>query len=576
MVDIDSFILKAVVHELCDAMLGSKIRSCRDVNDGEVVITTNRGGLLLSCNPDTFRIHRIGCRGDKPIQPFTVKADRELSHAVIHRIDQIAFDRIVHVHIRKVDLVGCVQEYTLVAELIGRGANILLLDGNHRVVERMRKGSGARPLLSGAIYSPPAQNRADLSALDEASFVKMVRESTLPSIKKILESTFTGMGPFPAQEVLARSQVAPERMPAQISVLECKSLWAVISELYGRLHRGDIEPTLVMDGENPVLAWPFPPISLPGTTLLSVKTMNEALERWFSVRIEQERRERLVRKVSSAVQKAIARTQNLVRRQEEELATAEQADAFLARGQAILAHLPQLRRGMTEAKLLVPTSSGAKDEIVELDPALGPIENAQRYFMRYRKGQRAREHIAHRLGMSRELLDWLSGVSEELHSGQDQSRLLQIEEDLIQQGLLKATAVKRRTRASPEKRRFRSYALPEGCEVLVGRNNKENDELTFHYAHPDDLFFHARGVTGSHVILRRACTGAYPQRATIEKAAAIAAFYSKGRTSEVVPVAYTERRYVRKPKGAPPGTVNLTREKVIFVAPSLPPKDDRK
>ena len=571
--DIDSFILKAVVHELCDAMLGSRIRSCRDGNNREVVIITDRGGLLLSCNPDTFRIHRAGCRADKTVQPFTVKADRELSHAVIHRIDQIAFDRIIHVHIQKVDLVGCLQEYTLVAELIGRGANILLLDGDHRIVERMRTISGARQLLPGAIYSPPAQHRADLSALDEASFVKMVRESTLPSIRRVLESSFIGMGPFPTQEVLARSQVAPERTPAQITVFECRSLWAVVTELLGRLHRGDIEPTLVMEGESPILAWPFPPISLPGTTLLSVDTMNGALEQWFSVRIEQERRERLVRKVSSAVQKAIARTQNLVRRQEEELSIAEQADAFLARGQAILAHLPQLRRGMTEAKLLVPTSSGAMDEIVELDPALGPIENAQRYFVRYRKGQRAREIIARRLDQSRELLDWLSGVSDELHSDQDHSRLLQIEEDLIQQGLLKATAVKRRTRASPDKRRFRSYALPEGCEALVGRNNKENDELTFHYARPDDLFFHARGVTGSHVILRRAGTGAYPQRSTIEKAAAIAAFHSKGRTSEVVPVAYTERRYVRKPRGAPPGTVNLTREKVIFVTPSLPPKD---
>ena len=227
-----------------------------------------------------------------------------------------------------------------------------------------------------------------------------------------------------------------------------------------------------------------------------------------------------------------------------------------------------------------PADPARKHNIV-LDPKLSPAENAQRYFKRSRKARAALPRVRQRIHRLEEEIEKLIALREDLTRTSDEDRIRALADRLNRLSDEPADQDQGRPgrgrsggEAAPMRAIGRRYALPDGWQVLVGRNNKENDELTHRVARPDDLWLHAQGVPGSHVVIRRAGRKDAPGRRITELAAGLAAHFSRARHSGTVPVIVTEKRYVRKPRGAKPGTAVVEREKTLSVAPLSPERLD--
>jgi predicted ribosome quality control (RQC) complex YloA/Tae2 family protein len=246
-------------------------------------------------------------------------------------------------------------------------------------------------------------------------------------------------------------------------------------------------------------------------------------------------------------------------------------------GEIITTHMTTLKRGQSQAKLPDPYAAAGGFVLISLDPRLSPAENAQRYFKRFRKAKAGLPKIQERLEQVRRRTEKLEEIRARLHQAGDDDQLIKIRKALDRLGItITAPPISKQTRKAAVQKKPLSFTLGQNWIVWVGRNNKENDHLTHHLAKAGDLWFHAQGVPGSHVILRREGRKDEPHKELLEEVACIAAHFSRARHSQTVPVVYTEKRYVRKPRGAAPGLVVIEREKTLFVKPWLPEKVERK
>ena len=281
-------------------------------------------------------------------------------------------------------------------------------------------------------------------------------------------------------------------------------------------------------------------------------------------------REEVEQAARTALRRAAHTAATLQENLSRDLAGADRGDVVRGDAETLAIHLHALRRGLAEAVL---ADAAGQERRITLDPRLTPAENMERLFRQARKAERGRETIAARLRDAEAALLRLAALEQELEAlsvGADPIAEIpawrELHHDLI--GPPRRSPAGRR--AEPEDKPFRRYLVDGRWEVWVGRSNIENDELTHRASSPDDWWFHAQGVPGSHVVLRSAGAPDQVPRAVLEKAAAVAAHYSRSRSSGLAPVIYTLRKYVRKPRKAPPGTAAPTREKSLMVEPGIP------
>lgn len=399
----------------------------------------------------------------------------------------------------------------------------------------------------------------------------VLRDTRHHPLAKLLASTkFSGCGMYPDDKIATFRLLKPTGEPVYL-----------IHQLFGARCN-----TVLLD-QNAKLLWSHhrPPHALlaavPPATIWSHGAASEdagvvsaaALEHLTAVLLrttESETKGLLDRRLKSA--------RKLVENLNRDLERAEKGDLYRRRAEALAAHLHELSQG-SESVILVDPRDGKNLEIA-LDPALTPAANMEAWFKKARKADKGREIIAARLEEAREALEILETAGEDLTvaTGEDGPPLQRLER-LVAWRKDNAELIPIKTRSGPggrygpeePARPFRRYLVDDRWEVWVGRNNKENDELTHRASHSKDIWLHAQGVPGSHVILRTAGKPEQVPRTVLEKAAALAAQNSRARHSALVPVIFTEKRYVRKPRKAPPGAAVCLREKSLFVSPGLAP-----
>ena len=258
----------------------------------------------------------------------------------------------------------------------------------------------------------------------------------------------------------------------------------------------------------------------------------------------------------------LERCQRKLAMQQEELASAERMEEYRRMGEAINANLYQLKKGMTEAELPDWNDPEGGTLTVPLDIRLTPSQNAQRYFKKYQKARSAREVAAQQRDKTLEETDYLEGMLLDVDKCVGESELEEIRQELVRTGYMKKNTNRRQQRQLPGSKPYR-YLSADGIEILVGKNAAQNDRITLG-AKPDETWLHAKDMPGSHVIICR--EGEIPLT-TMKQAALLAAWYSKGQRSSLVPVDYTLRRYVKKPSGAAPGKVIYTHQKTAYMTP---------
>jgi predicted ribosome quality control (RQC) complex YloA/Tae2 family protein len=297
--------------------------------------------------------------------------------------------------------------------------------------------------------------------------------------------------------------------------------------------------------------------------------MSRAIEHYYRERLAQESLEREKRRLKHLVAEQQKRWLRKLDAQAEVLAEAHKAESYRLAGEIILAHLHRLAKGMTCLEAPNPYRP-EETERVALDPALEPIDNAQWYFRRYRKAKAQAEQAASQLDQARQEIAYWESVDLALDKAETEEDLAEIREEIEAQLPSASPGTKRARRSARQPVQLLKYTSPDGYDVLVGKNNRQNDYLCARVARPEDVWLHAQGVPGAHVLVRNPRGGSLPPR-TLEFAAGLAAYFSRSGRDHLVAVDYTLAKHVHKPKGARPGMVFYTHQSTVVVPPTAPP-----
>ncbi|UCE18389.1 MAG: NFACT family protein [Gemmatimonadota bacterium] len=533
--------------------------------------------LLISLHPQFYRAHLT-------VQPvlsankapsFLGHMQEALRNTTITSIQQLQWDRVLIMHLqKKASLLH--SNVKLIVELTGRLSNMIVTRSEDDIILWCWKQIDEtmcryRHILPGLKYIPPpipsgiAVRQADFGQF-ESSLRSFEQETVLHGLVKTVQALST----LVAVEVLYLADIHSERLISSLTDGELERLWERIRALFDTVQSGQESPTVYMNRENhPLVCFPIELQHYGLAPKKQFKSISRALEYYYASIMSKHERDDARGQIQTALHRKKVyweRTADLIKR---ELENARQGKEYQRKGELLVANMGLLKRGLHHADVIDYYHSDRPHITIELDPKLSPQENAKAYFRKAKKAKTAKGILEKRLLLIDQNLERLQTYSLEFERAKDQKTLLAFQRKMVDAGILSEKKPKGRRTAS-QKRHFRTFCTSSGWDVLVGRNNKENDIVTFHLAAPNDLWFHARGTAGSHVVLRRRQGREEPDKATIHEAASVAAYFSKSRTAAFVPVSYTERRYVRKPKGAAPGTVIIEREKTLMVEPKLP------
>lgn len=545
----DSVVLAAVAGELRRHLPLRVVR----VDPGgphEVVLCCQAGLLLLSADPNWPRVHFVRRKPQEGgAGPFVDLLRARLAGARVVDARQPPFERVLELHVEAPD-----GPYRLVAEPMPKHANLVLVQGElvvgvARPVPPAR--SRVRTLLPGLPYRPPPPDpRPRPGEVDADALLACLAQAQQPLWQGLVRCV-AGVGPLLSYELAFRTG-DPEATTCGAD--RARALAELLGELRQRASSGQFDPRVYGPQAAPVAFAPFPYhclTHLPATPA----TMSEALERVLDARATAHRLEVRRQALLGRIRALEDRKRAALEAVRADLERARQLDQLQEWGTLLLAYAHQVPKGALSAQL--PGYRG-EPVTIPLDPSRTAVENAQELFRRAGKLRAALRVLPQRL----------AALEQELHALQD----LRVQvECAASHEELEEVAAELGTPASPRARGRRSPPRAftvDGFQVLVGRSNRDNERVTFQLAGPRDLWFHARGQPGAHVVLKT--SGRTPSEETLRRVAALAAYYSAGRTASAVDVDCTERRFVRKVPGGPPGRVTYRGERTLRVAPAVP------
>ena len=533
----------------------------------DAVVLTIRAGnenhrLLLCASPNNARCHLTDSSFSNPLEPpaLCMLMRKQLTGGRIRAVRQIGGDRILAVEMDTLNEMGDHVSRCLMLEIMGRHSNLMLLDEDNRILEAARhvnaEMSRVRQIQPGMIYElPPSQERLDPETLTAEDLLSRLSEQTGMPFARALADTVTGLSRIAAEELAYRVAEAGTDWPADLSAA-CEKL----ADLFRRLpDMADPRVLRNADGEAEDV-FPFAYLSRDPGRQESSKSLSAALDCCFASRDAKDRLKQKSASMLHTLKGQMERCEKKLALQEEELASAQRMEEYRAMGEALNANLYRLKKGMTEAVVPDWYSSEGREITIPLDIRLTPGQNAQKYFKKYQKARSARESAAVQRDKTLAEVDYLEGMLLDLEKCTGESELEEIRQELVRTGYMKKITNRRQQRQLPQSRPYR-YQSADGIEILVGKNAVQNDRLT-QSARPEEMWLHAKDMPGSHVIIR--AEGDIPTE-TLKQAAQLAAWYSKGQHSSMVPIDYTRRKFVKKPSGAAPGKVIYTHHKTAYI-----------
>lgn len=570
--NIDGLSLAPLVNELNVALAGGRVDKVFQPDPYSLLLWVRQPGenfrLHISANPQRPKILIAASAPENPAAApnFCMLLRKHLEDGRIGSIEQHSLDRIININIDVRGDRGIIITKRLIIEIMGKNSNIILSQDNIIIDAIRRVGyqlSRHRQVLPGKEYVyPPGQDKINILAVEPDLFANQVLTAADLPLNKAIIAAGIGLGPLTANEIVWRAGFAPEIRSGALESSDIQALAEAVASIAAPLNNSQIVPSVVVEGQDrPLAIAAFVPEHLGQHTLHSFFTMSEAVAFFdsFNGRPSLPEKELLTKLVAAELAK-LTRKQGVLT---EELKQAENADTLRIYGDILMVNLYNIPAGSQEQALPdIYSEQPDSQVIISLDPALTPLENAQQYYAKYNKAKRSAEHLANQLSECGQELAYLESVAVALEHADMNAEVTEIRQELITAGYIKA-ADKRRLPAAQSSPL--SVKTTDGFTMLIGKNNRQNDIVTFKQAQPEDFWLHAKDIPGSHVIIRRDNKEITEQ--AIVEAALLAAHFSKGRQSANVPVDYTRRRYVRKPSGAKPGFVIYDHQSTIYVTP---------
>ena len=566
--NLEGITLKLVTDNLNRELLGSKIYRVYMPNPHAVLLLVRRSrdtsALLADLNGGSPALYIPAKLPENPETPpsFCMLLRKHLEEGRITRIYQSDLDRIITLEIDMLGQSSKIITKKLICELTGKNSNLILTQDGVIIDSLKHVGaaqSSYRTILPGKEYvAPPPQAGLNLLTADPAEIVSTANSLPSATFAKAFVSATTGVGKATATELLAAADILPQTV--RLEPAEEHALTQCITELQQRLNGEALQPVYALVGRTnqvkTILVLP-PLVNNSELNVREFGDINSAINFAMSLAPIQLPQHEQLQKLVTAEAAKLSRKLNAL---QEDLLHAEDAESQRMLADTIMANLYQLHKGQTSAELI--NIYDGNTVTIKLNPILSPSDNAQAYYKKYNKYKRAQSELRQQIEATESMLTYLASLDASLLTATTKNEIEEIRQEMVTAGLIREIGKKKKT--ALQKSQPLHLKLREGVDLYIGKNNKQNDYVTFTVGGPRDLWLHTKDIPGSHVIMKSTS----PTAEDIALAVELAAYFSKARSGSNVPVDCVERRYVKKPAGAKPGFVIFTNQRTYYATPN--------
>lgn len=558
----DGITIAAMVRELNNNLAGGRINKIAQPEGDELMITARgtegQKRLLLSASASLPLIYFTEKNKVSPLTApnFCMLLRKHIGSARIAGIRQPGLERVVEFDLEHLNELGDPCKKVLILELMGKHSNLIFCDDKNMILDSIKHVSShmssVREVLPGREYFiTKTQDKWDPLTITQEEFLEHVCKKPV-SAAKALYSSLTGLSPVIAEELCYRASIDGNDAMLSLNEVSCVHLYHTLQRMMEDVKEGNFTPNIIYRGEEPVEYGVFPFQQYgPEYHSVAFDSVSSMLETYYAsknilTRIRQKSAD--LRKI---VQTALERNRKKLILQQKQMKDTAKKDKYKVYGELINTYGYSLPEGSRSLQAL---NYYTNEEItIPLDETLTPAQNSKKYFDRYTKLKRTEEALTTQIADTESEIEHLESISNALDIARSESDLSQIKEELTQYGYIKRHYSGKKGAKMQAKSKPFHYISSDGFDIYVGKNNFQNDELTFKFATGNDWWFHAKKMAGSHVVVKTK-DGELPDR-TFEEAGRLAAYYSKGRTAPKVEIDYIQKKHVKKPGGAKPGFV---------------------
>lgn len=556
----DGITIANITKELRECLSGGRIRKIAQPENDELILTVKSTEgtyrLLISASASLPLIYLTSSNKPSPLTApnFCMLLRKHIENGRIMNISQPGLERIIRFDIEHLDELGDLRKKTLVVEIMGKHSNIIFCDENDRIIDSIKhvssQMSSIREVLPGRTYFIPATTKkADPLSLNFEDFQNLI-SSKSTKLAKALYSSYTGISPVAANEVVFRSSLNAEMSGNALSETELLHFYKTFSYFIMDVVNGNFSPNIIYEGRTPKEYSALPMTMYEDLPVVTHPDISHLLETYYAEKNVVTRIRQRSTDLRKVVQNALDRSRKKYDLQSKQLEDTQKRDTYRIYGELLTTYGYNATPG---ARSLDVLNYYTNEELtIPLDPQLTALENAKKYFDKYSKLKRTFEAVTELLEETGSEVEHLQSISTSLDIALSEEDLVEIKEELMEYGYIK----KRQSGSKRPKITSKPfhYISSDGFHMYVGKNNYQNEELTFRFAAGNDWWFHAKGVPGSHVIVKTQGTEEMPD-ATFEEAGRLAAYYSQSRDNEKVEIDYIQKKHIKKPKGSKPGFV---------------------
>lgn len=554
----DGITVAALVQELRDNLTGGRIAKIAQPEPDELLLTiktpAGQRKLYISASASLPLIYLTDENKLSPMTApnFCMLLRKHIGNGRITSISQPKLERIISLHIEHLNELGDLCEKKLIIEIMGKHSNIIFCDDKDMILDSIKhvsaQMSSVREVLPGRTYFiPDTMEKSDPLSVNEKKFLDTLKEKPVP-LGKAIYTSFTGISPVIAEDICFLAGLDSQLPASELDEDTFLHLFRQFSYYMDDIRGCHFHPCIYYDGTSPKDFGAVALSHFSNYTKQEFTSISEVLNTYYATKNTLTRIRQKSADLRHVVQTALERNRKKYDLQKKQLKDTENREKYKVYGELIHTYGYNLA---PNSKELTALNYYTNEEItIPLDPTLTPAENAQKYFNKYNKQKRTFEALTALIQETADDIHYLESISNALDIALTEADLIQIKEELMQTGYVRRKYTKKKEKITS---RPMHYISSDGYHMYVGKNNLQNEELTFSFANGNDWWFHAKGAPGSHVIVK---TGGdeLPDR-TFEEAGRLAAYYSKNRGSDKVEIDYVEKKHVKKPNGSKPGFV---------------------
>ncbi|MBT2637197.1 NFACT RNA binding domain-containing protein [Bacillus sp. ISL-39] len=556
----DGLFTRAITNELSTLLKGGRINKIHQPYKNEIILAVRANGinhkLLLSAHPSYARVQITNEQYDNPNEPpmFCMLLRKHLEGSIIEDIKQAGLDRMIIFEVKGRNEIGDISYKQLIVEIMGRHSNIIIVDKQRNMIlDSIKHVSFAvnthRAIMPGQEYvMPPQQKKMNPFEAQEEDVLRLI-DFNAGKIDKQLVSNFAGVSPVLAREIVFKAGLANRTTIP-------KAFISVMSEL----GKHNYNPSITIGSTKE--AFYLMPLEHLNGDAKTFDSLSSLLDRFYFGKAERDR----VKQQGNDLERLIAnekeKNEKKIKKLEMTLEDAKKAEQYQLYGELLTANIFMAKKGMKEMTVVNYYDENGSSITIPLEPRKTPSENAQRYFTKYQKAKNSVNIVKEQIEIAKAEVFYFDSLLQQVEAASPKD-IEEIREELIEGGYIRARQKKGNKNKQNLKPQLEKYRSSDDTEILVGKNNKQNDYLTNKVAARDEIWLHTKDIPGSHVVIR----SKEPAEETILEAAQIAAYFSKARNSSSVPVDFTKVRHVKKPAGAKPGFVIYEQQQTVYVTP---------